>query len=87
MRDQPEAQPTCSFSFRLALALAAAALVLTVAWLRAGGLDLAVGLETAAVAGVAGLLAFWLADHFLLLFVVSMAVLLVLLALLGGWLA
>ncbi|NML18811.1 hypothetical protein [Azohydromonas caseinilytica] len=87
MRDQPDAQPTCSPSFRLALALAAAALVFTIVWLRAGAFDLAVGLETAAVAGVTGLLAYWLADRFLLLFVVGMAVLLVLLALFGIWFA
>jgi hypothetical protein len=48
--------------------------------------DTAAVLRTAAIAAAAGMLAYRLAEHFLLVFAVSMAPVLVLLALLSHWL-
>jgi hypothetical protein len=87
VRDQPHAQASCSPAFRLALALAMAACVVACSWLWAGGFDDTTAvLRTAAIAAVAAVLAYRLAEHFLLVFAVSMAPVLVLLALLSHWL-
>jgi hypothetical protein len=87
VRDQPHAQASCSPAFRLALALAMAACVAACSWLWAGGFDDTTAvLRTAAIAAVAAVLAYRLAEHFLLVFAVSMAPVLVLLALLSHWL-
>jgi hypothetical protein len=87
MRDQPHAQTPCSPTFRLALALAAAACVSTASWLWMGGFDDTLAdVRTLGMAVIAAGLAFALAERLLLVFAVSMAPVLVLLALLTHWL-
>jgi hypothetical protein len=87
MQHQPQAQTSCSPAFRLALALAVAAFVMVASWLWMGGFD-----DTLADARTLGMtvlaagLAYALAERFLLLFAVSMAPVLVLLALIAHWL-
>jgi hypothetical protein len=87
VQDQPQAQPPCSPAFRLALALAVAAFVATASWLWMGGFDdTLTDMRTLGMAVIAAGLAYALAERFLLLFAVSMAPVLVLLALLAHWL-
>jgi hypothetical protein len=86
MREQLHEKSSCSLAFRLVLALAMAAAVAAWSGLRADGFDdLSATLRTVAMAAVAGFLAYRLAEYFLLLFAVSMALVLVLLALLSHW--
>jgi hypothetical protein len=87
VQGQPHAQAACSPGFRVALALAIAALVTTVSWRWMGGFSNTLAdLRTLGVATLAAGFAYCLAGRFLLLFVVGMAPLLVLLALLAHWL-
>jgi hypothetical protein len=87
MQHQPQALTSCSPAFRLALALAVAAFVMVVSWLWMGGFDDALAdARTLGMAVLAAGLAYALAERFLLLFAVSMAPVLVLLALLAHWL-
>ena len=86
MRDRPHTSPNCTRTFRLTLALALAAAVLAwFGWRADGFADGAATLRALAIAGMAGGLAYVLAERLLLAFVVSMAPVLVLLALLGHW--
>lgn len=85
MRDRPHVQPHCTRAFRVTLALALAAAVLAWSgWRLDGFKDGAATLLTVAIAGMAGGLGYALAKWLLLAFVVGMAPVLVLLALLGG---
>ncbi|WP_298236186.1 hypothetical protein [uncultured Azohydromonas sp.] len=85
MRDRPPVHSHCTRAFRVILALALATAVLAWFGWRMGGFeDGAATLRTLAVAGMAGALGYALAKWLLLAFVVGMAPVLVLLALLGG---
>lgn len=87
MRDPPHVQTSCSRSFRLSLALAVAALVVAASWLWMGGFDDTLRTSrTLGMAAIGAAVAYILAERFLLLFAVSMAPVLVLLALLSHWL-
>lgn len=87
MQEPSQASTACSPAFRAFLALVLAAVVVGWSALRLDGLHGALpALATFAAAGVAGALAWRLADRFLLLFVVGMAPVLVALALLSHWL-
>ncbi|WP_156901410.1 hypothetical protein [Azohydromonas australica] len=87
VRDQPHSETSCSPGFRLALALATAALVGASSWLWMGGFDDTLAdLRTLGMAVIAAGLAYSLAERFLLVFVLGMAPVLVLLALLSHWL-
>jgi hypothetical protein len=86
MQHQPQALPSCSPAFRLALALAAAAFVAAASWLWMDGFgNTLADVRTLGLAVIAAGLAYALAERFLLLFAVSMAPVLVLLALLAHW--
>jgi hypothetical protein len=87
VRDQPHAQPSCSHAFRLVLALAVAAFVATASWLWMGGFsDTLWDLRALGMALLAAGFAYSLAERLLLVFVLGMAPVLVLLALLAHWL-
>jgi hypothetical protein len=88
MQDPSPAPASCSTAFRLALALAAAAFVAAASWLWMDGFgDTLADVRTLGMAVIAAGLAYALAERFLLLFAVSMAPVLVLLALLAHWLS
>ena len=85
MRDRPHVHPHCTRAFRVTLALGLITAVLAWSGWRLDGFeDGATTLLTLAAAGIAGGLGYALAKWLLLAFVVGMAPVLVLLALLGG---
>jgi hypothetical protein len=87
VRNQPQAQTSCSPDFRVALALATAAFVTVASWRWQGGFDDTLAdLRTVGMAALATRLTDLLAGRFLPLFVVGMAPVLVVLALLAHWL-
>lgn len=85
MRDRPHAHPHCTRAFRVTVALALITAVMAWSGWRLDGFENgAAALLTLAAAGIAGALGYALAQWLLLAFVVGMAPVLVLLALLGG---
>lgn len=87
MQDLLPAPPNCSPAFRLALALAATTFVAAASWLWMGGFDATLAdMRTLGLTVIAAGPAYALADRFLLLFTISMAPVLVPLALVAHWL-